>query len=261
MPMIAAILEKQHGLRTSIASRQADPADQGSHRGAGGARHRRPDGDVHAVPGSARRRAEPDHRRTCSRANRWSASAPARMRSSTRTGSPHERPERRLRPRRVGPEVDHPPRAQVDDGRCRSTAATASIRSCTASRTSPPSRGCTTSSRSHGRTVAAADGPERQLREGKAGRQVPADPAGRLDAGATRGRGCSSPPWATRATSSSRRCGGWPSTPSCGPLAARCRRAGPTRRRCHRTSRRNRSTSRSRRQPRANHPGMRRIPG
>ena len=60
MPMIAAILEKQHGMRTSVAYAQADSADQGPHRGTRGARDRRPDGHVHALPGAARRPAEPD---------------------------------------------------------------------------------------------------------------------------------------------------------------------------------------------------------
>ena len=109
MPMIAAILEKRHGLRTSVAYAQADAADEGPHRRPGGARDRRSDGDVHALPCPAGRRAEPHPGlREVRQADRRLPHQHARVQLPG--GQPAYRPQRRLRPGRLRPEVDHAPR-------------------------------------------------------------------------------------------------------------------------------------------------------
>ena len=109
---------------------------QGQHRRARGARDRRPDGDVHAVPRAARRRSCGASWPTSSPASRWSACARARTRSSIPTGSPHAGSERRLRTRDVRAEVDHAPRPPVEHRRRDRRRQAASIRSCAASRRS-----------------------------------------------------------------------------------------------------------------------------
>ena len=121
----------------------ADAADQGPHRRPRGARHRRPDGDVHALPGAARRRAEPHPGlRQIRQADRRLPHQHARVHVPGR--QPARRPERRLRPRRVRAEVDHPPRPPVDDHRGAARRGRAAIRSCAGSRRSRPGPGCIT---------------------------------------------------------------------------------------------------------------------
>ena len=115
--MIAEILEKRHGFRTSIAYAQADAAGQGQHRGTRGAGHRRRHGDVHALPRAARRSAaaHPPLRRV------GQAASSACARRTHAFHYPDGHPRQALNDvfglRRVRPEVDHASRQPVLDAR------------------------------------------------------------------------------------------------------------------------------------------------